>query len=91
MGEAELLETANRYAQQTREKLQQNIQSDTGNASFLRSLLDDFNNYYQLAYSLSKKMVDGTADFATLGQRSQEMSAKLTNLQSERTIINFSF
>jgi len=83
MGEAELLETANSFAQQTREKLQQNIQSDTGNASFLRSLLDDFNNYYQLAYSLSKEMVDGTADFATLGQRSQEMSAKLTNLQSE--------
>lgn len=83
MGEADLLETANQYAEEAREKLQQNIQSDKFNASFLRSLLNDFNEYYQLAFSLSKEMVDGTADFATLGQRSQEMSDKLTSLQSK--------
>ncbi|MBL4940209.1 MAG: methyl-accepting chemotaxis protein [Colwellia sp.] len=83
MGEADLLSTANKYAQETREKLQQNMQSDKDNASFLRSLLSDFNDYYKLAYGLSKEMVDGTADFATLGQRSQNMSAKLTNLQDK--------
>ncbi len=83
MGEADLLETANTYAQETREKLKQNIQADKNNASFLSTLLSDFNEYYQLAYNLSKEMVDGTADFATLGQRSQEMSSKLTNLQNK--------
>jgi len=83
MGEADLLETANEYAQETREKLQQNIQSDKDNANFLSSLLSDFDEYYQLAFSLSKEMVDGTADFSTLGQRSQEMSAKLTSLQDK--------
>ena len=67
MGEAELLDTANKYAQETREKLQQNIQSDKDNANFLKTLLSDFNNYYQLAFALSKEMVDGTADFETLG------------------------
>lgn len=83
MGEADLLDAADKYAQETRDKLQQNIQSDKENANFLRSLLKDFNEYYQLAFSLSKEMVDGTADFATLGQRSQEMSTKLTNLQGK--------
>ena len=83
MGEAELLDTANTYAQENRDKLQQNIQSDKGNASYLRTLLSDFNEYYQLAFALSKGMVDGTADFSTLGQRSQEMSGKLTSLQDK--------
>ncbi|OUR62828.1 hypothetical protein A9Q74_03400 [Colwellia sp. 39_35_sub15_T18] len=83
MGEADLLEMANTYAQETREKLKQNIQTDKNNASFLSSLLSDFNAYYQLAYNLSKEMVDGTADFATLGQRSQEMSSKLISLQNK--------
>jgi methyl-accepting chemotaxis protein len=83
MGEADLLDTANIYAQETRDKLQKNIQSDKDNATYLGSLLNDFNEYYQLAYALSKEMVDGTADFATLGQRSQDMSSKLTNLQEK--------
>jgi len=83
MGEADLLEMANSYAQETREKLKRNIQTDNNNASFLSTLLSDFNEYYQLAYNLSKEMVDGTADFATLGQRSQEMSSKLTSLQNK--------
>jgi len=83
MGEADLLETANSYAQETRDKLLKNIQADQDNATFLRSLLNDFNEYYQLAFALSKEMVDGTADFATLGQRSQNMLEKLTNLQDK--------
>lgn len=83
MGEADLLETANIYAQETRDKLLTNIQADKDNANFLQSLLSDFNEYYLLAYALSKEMVDGTADFATLGQRSQNMLEKLTNLQDK--------
>ena len=83
MGEADLLEVANKYAQETRDKFQQNIQSDKVNANLLQKLLNDFNEYYQLANELSKGMVDGTADFNTLGQQSQKMSDKLTRLQSE--------
>ena len=83
MGEVDLLDTANTYAQEVRNKLKQNIQTDKDNASFLRVLLEDFNKYYQLAHGLSKGMVDGTADFETLGQRSQEMSSQLSNLQSK--------
>ncbi|WP_159819544.1 methyl-accepting chemotaxis protein [Colwellia sp. 20A7] len=83
MGETDLLDAANIYAQETRDKLQSNIQSDTENASYLRSLLSDFNDYYQLAFALSSEMVNDSADFSTLGQRSQAMSEKLTNLQNK--------
>ncbi len=67
MGESDLLEVADKYAQETRDKLKQNIQSDKENSSFLGKLLNDFNEYYKLAYTLSKEMVDGTANFETLG------------------------
>jgi len=83
MGEADLLLTADKYAEETRDKLQQSIQTDKGNANFLRTILSEFNDYYLLAYSLSKEMVDGTADMSTLGQRSQKMLSKLTSLQSK--------
>lgn len=83
MGEEDLLDTANKYAQETRDILQKNIQSDKENARYLQTLKTEFNEYYQLAFSLSKEMVDGTADFSTLGQRSQKMSDKLTRLQDK--------
>ncbi|MBU2893819.1 methyl-accepting chemotaxis protein [Colwellia sp. D2M02] len=83
MGEVDLLELADKYADETRAKLEENIASDASNANFLRKLLRDFNEYYQLAHALSKEMVDGTADFETLGPRSQAMSENLTRLQTE--------
>ncbi len=83
MGEADLLKTATKYAEETRNKLNANILSDKENATFLRTLLSDFNQYYNAAYQLSKEMVDGTADFATMGERSQTMSKKLTALQAK--------
>lgn len=83
MGEGELLATSNTYADEIRNKLKQNIQTDKENASFLGSLLTDFNGYYQLAHSISTEMVDGTADFSTIGDRSQKMSSLLTSLQAK--------
>ena len=83
MGEADLLDSANKYAQETRDKLLQNIQTDKDNANYLQTLLSDFNEYYELAFALSKGMVEGTADFSTLGEQSQEMSNKLTTLQAK--------
>ncbi len=83
MGEAELLETAKEYANEMRAKLEQNIRTDKENAAFLRSLISDFDNYFTAAYALSKEMVDGTADFSTIGERSQAMSSKLSALQEK--------
>jgi len=83
MGEADLLNIANKYAEETRNKLEKNSQADKKNAPFLRSLIADFNDYYEAAYGLSQEMVDGTADFATIGDRSQVMSSKLAALQAK--------
>ncbi len=83
MGEADLLVTAKKYADEMRTKLEQNIRTDKENAAFLRSLISDFDDYFSAAYALSKEMVDGSADFATLGERSQLMSSKLSALQEK--------
>jgi len=83
MGEEDLLKTASKYAEETRSKLEANMRADKGNAAFLRTLITDFNNYFTAAYGLSKEMVDGTADFATIGDRSKNMSTSLTALQEK--------
>ena len=83
MGETDLLKTAQKYSEEMRNKINQNLQSDKENSAFLRSLISDFDNYFNAAYGLSKEMVDGTADFATIGERSQAMSNKLVALQTK--------
>lgn len=88
MGEADLLVTAKKYADEMRAKLEQNIRTDKKNAAFLESLVSDFNDYFTAAYALSKEMVDGSADFATLGERSQLMSSKLSALQEKLNIFH---
>ena len=88
MGEADLLVTAKKYADEMRAKLEKNIRTDKKNAAFLRSLVSDFNDYFSAAYALSKEMVDGSADFATLGERSQLMSSKLSALQEKLNIFH---
>ncbi|NRD72133.1 methyl-accepting chemotaxis protein [Shewanella sp. VB17] len=83
LSEVELLEVANNYADEIRTKIQVNINTDKNNAVFLQSLITDFDEYYHEAYGLSKDMVDGTADFSKIGQRSKDMSVKLLALQSK--------
>ena len=83
LGEQDLLDVANKYADEIRDKIRQTMTGDKENTPFLRSLIVDFDNYYKEAFNLSKEMIDGTADFATIGQRSKEMSSKLTALQEE--------
>jgi methyl-accepting chemotaxis protein len=84
MGEADLLKISDGYAEELRDKLNNNnIQTDKENANFLRSLLTDFNRYYKIAYDISKEMVDGTADFSTIGDRSEQMSNQLSTLQEK--------
>jgi len=81
LGEEDLLNAADGYANEIREKVQQSMVGDPENAVFLRQLIIDFDKYYVEAYQLSKEMIDGTADFATMGQRSQDMSSQLTSVQ----------
>ena len=83
MGESELLDTSNTYAQGLRDKITESYKIDKNSVSFLKKLLADFNTYYEHAYTLSKEMVDGTMDFETLGDRSEKMTGQLNALQSK--------
>jgi len=83
LGEEELLAVSSKYADDIRSKIKTTINIDSENAPFLRKLLKDFDSYFKEAYSLSKQMVDGTADFSTIGERSQRMTAQLETLQNE--------
>jgi len=80
MGEAEMLATANKYAAELRDKIQETIRFDKRNAGFLRSLNKDFDEYFKGAYQLSKEMIEGTADFSVIGKRSQSISGQLNAL-----------
>lgn len=83
MGEADLLKTADKFANEFRNKITESYEVDANNVAFLKQLLADFNAYYSHAHLLSKEMVDGTMDFDTLGARSAEMTKELNELQQQ--------
>ncbi len=83
LGEQDLLDDADKYANEIRTKTQEAMQVAPENAAFLRTLVADFDNYYKEAYKLSKEMIDGTVDFATIGQRSNDMAAQLSAVQTK--------
>ena len=83
LGEEELLEVATGYADEVKNRLKTTIQIDQDSAPILRKLLSNFEGYFSEAYALSKEMVDGTVDFATIGARSSAMSEKLERLQAD--------
>ncbi len=83
LGEDDLLETANVYANEIRNKLEQATSYDNENKRFIIGLLADFNNYYTEAYRLSNEMLDGSIDFTTIGVRSKQMAGKLFTLQNK--------
>lgn len=86
MGEADLLNVANGYAENIREKINNTINIDEESAPHLKNILSEFEDYYAVAYLLSKEMVDGTIDFDTLGERSSAMGDKLLNLQDDLNV-----
>lgn len=83
LGEEELLGVATEFADDIRNKLNTTIRIDAQTAPLLRKLLANFDAYFKSAYDLSKEMVDGTAYFAAIGQRSKEMSEQLESLQKD--------
>jgi methyl-accepting chemotaxis protein len=92
MGEADLLETSDKYAEEFRNNITESYNIDREHIGFLRQLLSEFDTYYLHASTLSKEMVDGTIDFESLGVRSQQMTKeldavqqKLNNFQSDKS------
>jgi len=82
-GEAELLETANSLANQFKKKIEQGNGLSNASDVILRTILVSFNDYYSNAHKLSSELVDGTADFSKLGERSQAMKSQLSTLQKQ--------
>jgi len=81
-GEIELLEDANTMATQIQANFKKAAGVDKETATELRELEKQFDDYYKLAFEISKEMVDGTADFSTISSRSKAMSEQLLNLQN---------
>jgi len=78
-GDDETLENAQTYAQETQTMLQ-NIKSIDPNLSAeINGILKSFNDYYTLAFDVSKSMIDGTADYSKSGQLSTTMNNNYDN------------
>ncbi|MCC2617626.1 methyl-accepting chemotaxis protein [Aestuariibacter halophilus] len=73
-GDEESLNQASEYANQARQGLN-TIKSVAPNLSAqANGIQKTFDDYYSLAFEVSKSMVDGTADFSKLGQLSSQMN-----------------
>ena len=85
VGEAELLDEADAMADQIRTSLKRAAGIDKETQPELVRLRQQFDSYYKLAHGMSKEMVDGTADFSTIAERSKSMSEQLSSLQKGLT------
>lgn len=91
-GDEETLSNAETYDEET-QTLLQNIKSiDPKLSTEINSILKSFNDYYSLAFDVSKSMIDGTADYSKLGELSKTMNdnydnafKNLTNFKDVRT------
>lgn len=91
LGEAELLDTAAGLADEFRATLAQGKRIAPEYDDALSDMLDNFNTYFSLAHPLSSQLVDGSANFETIGDTSKQMTdelnvlqEKMKNFQSER-------
>lgn len=88
MGEADKLDAANLLYNELKNELNRAASVDNSNSQTVNRLISDLDSYYSQAYSLSKRIVDGTADFSKLAGQSQQMTEKLTELQTNLTSFN---
>jgi methyl-accepting chemotaxis protein len=81
LGEHDLLTTADGYADEFRDSLQNATKKSPDNSDALNSLVSEFNTYYARAYDLSNDMLSDSIDFSKVAQRSDAMTSRLTSLQ----------
>lgn len=90
-GDEDALSNAEIYAQETQDLLNNLKSIDASFSGEINGILKSFNDYYALAFDVSKSMIDGTADFSKLGELSTRMNnnydnafQQLTNFQGLR-------
>lgn len=68
------LNNAQIFASETKKLLQDIKSIDPILSSEVSKILESFNKYYELAFTVSKSMIDGTADYSKLGEMSTSMN-----------------
>lgn len=74
-GDEEALKTASSLQNQLDQQLSQISQFNPDTASDIQTIKRSFSAYYDTAYTVSQQMINNTADYSTLGQRSEKMNA----------------
>lgn len=74
-GDEESLQIAAQFSQQLTQGLQRIGQLDNRFQQEAQSINQSFDGYYRAAYKISEEMVNNTADFSTLAERSERMNA----------------
>lgn len=82
-GEADLLTSAATLSEKFKDQIKYGLSLSSDNSEKLRIILSSFDKYYAGAYVLSKELVDGSADFSTIGAKSQAMKDQLESLQNK--------
>lgn len=91
-GDEDALNNAKRYANETNASLTRIKNINSSLSAEINNIAKSFVAYFELAYSVSESMVEGSADFSKLGQLSAEMNknydqavANLTAFKDSRT------
>lgn len=82
MGESDLIDDANAYAQSIKDRFHKTSQADAANAPFLRQWVEDFSRYYSQASKLSSQMVDGSVNFDTLADTAGRINDELNAIEN---------
>ncbi len=88
MNEQEKLDNANEIYQELKQALNQASLIDQSLSPKVKNLITELDSYFRQAYGLSKSILDETADFSNIANKSQQMTNDLTNLQKDLTEFN---
>lgn len=78
-GDSEALASAATFRSSLTEALNNISRLNNDYASDINNIKQSFDSYYQAAYSVSEQMINNTADFSTLAQRSAAMNSDYDN------------
>jgi methyl-accepting chemotaxis protein len=84
-GDEEALKNADALAEQLKKQLGEIGQLDSDLNREISPIIKTFDDYYAVAFQVSKEMVSNTADMATIGARSQKMNADYENTVKKLT------
>ncbi|WP_166837171.1 methyl-accepting chemotaxis protein [Rheinheimera pleomorphica] len=78
-GDEEALSGAANFSKQFAQDLARIAQLNRDYAGAVSQVQQSYDAYYQVAYQVSQQMINNTADFSTLAQRSEKMNADYDN------------